>query len=95
MPTITNTNDNPKTLLEAVKFFSDFENCSKFMVEARWRHGVVRCPSCHSSHATCLSNARVRECHGKHGRAKFSLKAGTTSQDSAIPLEKWLAAASN
>lgn len=83
-------NDNPKTLLEAVKFFSDFEHCRKFMVEARWPDGVVRCPTCNSDHITYLANARVWKCYGKHERPKFSLKVGTIFEDSAIPLEKWL-----
>jgi len=86
-----NTNDTPKTLLEAVKFFSDFEHCRKFMVEARWPDGIVRCPTCNSEHVTYLANARVWKCYGKHDRSKFSLKVGTIFEDSAIPLEKWLA----
>jgi len=90
MLTMTNTNDTPKTLLEAVKFFSDFEHCRKFMVEARWPDGIVRCPTCNSDHVTYLANARVWKCYGKHGRPKFSLKVGTIFEDSAIPLEKWL-----
>ncbi len=85
-----NTNDTPKTLLEAVKFFSDFEHCRKFMVEARWPDGIVRCPTCNSDHVTYLQNARVWKCYGKHERPKFSLKVGTIFEDSAIPLEKWL-----
>jgi len=85
-----NTNDTPKTLLEAVKFFSDFEHCRKFMVEARWPDGLVRCPTCNSDHVTYLANARVWKCYGKHERPKFSLKVGTIFEDSAIPLEKWL-----
>jgi len=85
-----NTNDTPKTLLEAVKFFSDFERCRKFMVEARWPDGAVRCPTCNSDHVTYLVNARVWKCYGKHERPKFSLKVVTIFEDSAIPLEKWL-----
>ena len=87
-----NINDSPKTLLEAVKFFSDFENCRKFMVEARWPDGVVRCPTCNSDHVVYLSNARVWKCYGKHDRPKFSLKVGTIFEDSPIPLAKWLPA---
>ena len=88
--TMRNTNDTPKTLLEAVKFFSDFENCRKFTVKARWADGVVRCPTCNSDHVAYLSNAKVWKCYGKHERPKFSLKVGTIFEDSPIPLEKWL-----
>jgi transposase-like protein len=86
-----NTNDTPKTLLNAVKFPGDYENCRKFMVKARWPDGVVRCPQCNSSHVGYLANARVWKCYGKHERPKFSLKVGTIFEDSRIPLEKWLA----
>ncbi len=87
---MTNTNDTPKTLLEAVKFFSDFENCRRFMVKARWADGMVHCPICNSDHVAYLVNARVWKCYGKHDRPKFSLKVGTIFEDSPIPLEKWL-----
>jgi transposase-like protein len=85
-----NTNDTPKTLLEAVKFFSDYESCRKFMVKARWADGVVHCPTCNSDHVAYLANAKVWKCYGKHEHAKFSLKVGTIFEDSPIPLEKWL-----
>jgi transposase-like protein len=85
-----NTNDTPKTLLEAVKFFSDYENCRKFMMDARWPDGVVRCPICDSDHVTYMENTRRWKCYGKHPRAQFTLKVGTVFEDSPIPLEKWL-----
>ena len=37
----------PKTLLEAVKHFAEFENCKDFMVARRWPNGVT-CPACGS-----------------------------------------------
>jgi Transposase zinc-ribbon domain len=90
MLTMTNTNDTPKTFLEAVKFFGDYENCRQFMVNASWPDGIVCCPTCGSDRVTYLENARVWKCYGKHERPKFSLKVGTIFADSAIPLEKWL-----
>jgi transposase-like protein len=85
-----NTNDSPKTLLEAVKFFSDYENCHKFMIEARWPDGVVRCTTCGSDHVTYMQNTRRWKCYGKHPRSQFTLKVGTIFEDSPVPLEKWL-----
>ena len=87
-----NTNDTPKTLLEAVKFFGDYENCRKFMIDARWPDGVVRCPTCGSDHVTYMANTRRWKCYGKHPRPQFTLKVGTVFEDSPIPLEKWLPA---
>lgn len=85
-------NDIPKTLLEAVKFFSDYENCRTFMVEARWPDGKVKCPLCGSDHVTYMENTRRWKCYGKHPRAQFTLKVGTIFEDSPIPLDKWLMA---
>jgi transposase-like protein len=90
MLTMMNSNDTPKTLLEAVKFFSDYENCRKFMVEARWPDGIVRCPICNSDNVTYMVNTRRWKCYGKHPRPQFTLKVGTVFEDSPIPLEKWL-----
>jgi transposase-like protein len=84
------TNATPKTLLEAVKLFSDYENCRKFMMDARWPNGIVRCPNCGSDHVKYMANTRRWKCYGKHPRAQFTLKVGTIFEDSPIPLEKWL-----
>jgi transposase-like protein len=84
------TNDSPKTLLEAVKFFGNYENCHNFMVDARWPDGVVRCPTCGSDHVTYMAKTRRWKCYAKHPRPQFTLKVGTVFEDSPIPLEKWL-----
>lgn len=83
----------PKTLLEAVQYFSDAENCRKFMIAVRWADGVVKCPHCGSEKVTYLENAKVYRCYGKHPKQKFSLKVGTVFEDSPIGLDKWLPAA--
>lgn len=84
--------DTPKTLLEAVQWFSEFENCRKFMVAVRWQDGVVRCPHCGSDKVIYLAKARVYKCAVAHSKQKFSLKVGTVFEDSPIALEKWLPA---
>ena len=89
---MTNTNGTPKTLLEAIKFFANYENCKRYMIAARWTNGAVRCPQCNSDHVTYLENARVWKCYRSHPRPKFSLKVGTIFEDSSLPLEKWLPA---
>ena len=85
--------ETPKTLLEAIKHFSDYENCRSFMVAIRWADGVVKCPHCGSEKVTYLAKARVYQCYGKHPKSKFSLKVGTIFEDSPIGLDKWLPAA--
>jgi transposase-like protein len=80
----------PKTLQEAVIFYSNFENCKADMVESRWPDGIVRCPHCGSDAVSYLENARVWRCHQKHEKRKFSLKTGTIFEDSPLGLDKWL-----
>jgi transposase-like protein len=84
--------EQPKTLLEAINFFSDYENCRQFMIAVRWADGIVRCPYCDATKLTYLAKARVYRCYGNHPKQKFSLKVGTIFEDSPIGLEKWLPA---
>jgi transposase-like protein len=84
--------ETPKTLHDAVKFFSDLDNCQQYMIEARWQDGKVRCPSCGSEKVTYLQNARLWKCYAKHPRQKFSLKVGTIFEDSPLGLDKWMMA---
>lgn len=82
----------PKTLREAILFFSDYENCRKAVESIRWPDGVVRCPHCGSEKVTYLETQRRYKCYTKHPKAQFSLKVGTIFEDSPIGFEKWLPA---
>ena len=82
----------PKSLQEAIVYFSDYENCKNFLMALRWPDGKVKCPQCGSEHVTYLQNARLWKCYAKHSLPKFSLKTGTIMEDSPIGLDKWLAA---
>ncbi len=84
--------ETPKTLLEAITFFSNPENCRKFMISVRWADGVVRCPVCGSDKVTYMEKSKLYNCKVKHPKQKFSLKVGTIFEDSPIGLEKWLPA---
>jgi transposase-like protein len=84
--------ETPKTLQQAVKYFSDLDNCQNYMIAARWADGQVRCPSCGSERVTYLANARLWKCYAKHPRQKFSLKVGTIFEDSPLGLDKWMMA---
>lgn len=84
--------DAPKTLEQAIQFFSDPEKCRQFMIAVRWEDGPVRCPRCGSKKVSYLAKARLYRCYGAHPRQKFSLKVGTVFEDSLISLEKWLPA---
>jgi transposase-like protein len=82
----------PRTLQEAIQYFSDPDVCLAFMVEQRWPDGRVICPSCGSDRATFLSDYRRWKCSGKHPRRQFSIKVGTIFEDSPLGLETWLPA---
>jgi transposase-like protein len=84
--------ETPKTLLDAIKFFAEYENCRKFMVAIRWADGLVRCPVCDSTNVLYMEKSKLYNCRTKHAKQKFSLKVGTIFEDSPIGLEKWLPA---
>ena len=81
----------PKTLMEAIVYFSKYENCHDFLVSLRWPGGVT-CPHCGSDHVTYLAKQRRWKCYAKHARPQFSLKTGTIFEESPVDLGKWLAA---
>ena len=83
--------DAPKTLLDAVRHFSDYQNCHDFMVVLRWPDGVT-CPQCGSDRVTWLAKQRRWKCRTKHPLQQFTLKTGTIFEDSPLPLAKWLPA---
>lgn len=82
----------PKTLQQAILFFSDYENCRKAVESIRWPDGIVRCPHCGSEKVAYLETQRRYKCYAKHPKAQFSLKVGTIFEDSPIGFEKWLPA---
>lgn len=84
-------NDEPKTLTEAVRHFSDEDICVGFMAELRWPNGAI-CPTCGSTEVTYLATRRVWKCKNEHKKQQFSIKVGTIFEDSPLPLSKWLPA---
>ena len=85
-------NNEPKTLIEAIKYFSDPDVCLDFMVSLRWPDGVVTCPNCGRDDVRFFSTRRIWECRSKHAKRQFSVKVGTIFEGSPIGLDKWLAA---
>lgn len=81
----------PRTLIEAVRYFSDPDVALKHMVELRWPNGVA-CPTCGRTDVRFVATRRIWECKEKHPRKQFSAKVGTIFEDSAISLDKWFVA---
>ena len=81
----------PKTLQEAILYFSDPDNCLNYIVARRWPDGVA-CPTCGSESVGFIKSRRVWQCKTRHPKSQFSVKIGTIFEDSPIKLDKWLAA---
>jgi hypothetical protein len=86
------TDRDPRTLQEAIVYFSDYASCHKAMTAVRWPDGTVTCPRCGSGRVRYMTASRLWKCYEKHPQAKFSLKVGTIFEDSPLPLQKWLPA---
>lgn len=82
--------NQPKTLQEAVVFYSNPNNALAYMTVLRWPDGVVACPTCGRKDVVFLHNQRKWQCKSIHAKRQFSAKVGTIFEDSPIPLEKWL-----
>jgi transposase-like protein len=79
----------PRTLLEAVKYFADSDNCRDYLVARRWPNGVT-CPTCWSKTVYFDTSRNGWECKTRHPKRKFTLKTGTIFEDSPLGLDKWL-----
>src|SRR6266568_3500536 len=84
-----NKSEFPKTLQQAILYFSDADNCTNFLMQMRWPNGV-ECPACDSREVSYLSTRRLWKC--KACKKQFSVKVGSLMEDSPIGLDKWLAA---
>ncbi len=83
----------PKTLQEAIVYFTDQENCLSYLVARRpeWANGVV-CPTCGSDKVSFLKNQLRWQCSVHHAKRQFSVKVGTIFEESPLGLDKWLPA---
>jgi transposase-like protein len=81
----------PRTLQEAIIYFSKPENCREYLVARRWPDGVT-CPRCGSKNVLFLEKYNRWHCREKHDAPQFTLKTGTVFEDSPLGLDKWLTA---
>ena len=81
----------PKSLQEAIIYFSNPDNCIAYLIERRWPMGVG-CPSCGSLKVTFNPSRRLWQCGSHHTKRQFSVKVGTIMEDSPITLDMWLMA---
>jgi transposase-like protein len=83
--------NQPKTLLEAVTYFSDLDVATQHVAKTRWPGGPV-CPKCGvlDKNHYYLKSRRLWKCRAC--KKQFSVKVGTIFEDSPIGLDKWLPA---
>ncbi len=80
----------PKTLIEAVKFFSDLDVCNEYMSSIKWPAGVIDCPKCGGKNCYKLETRKILKC--RDCKKQFSYKVGTIFEDSPLGLDKWFVA---
>jgi transposase-like protein len=81
--------EQPNTLQQAMRYFSDEQVCIDTVAKMRWPNGPV-CPACgHKEHYYLKTQKRwkCKECY-----KQFTVKLGTIFEDSPLSLDKWLAA---
>jgi transposase-like protein len=81
--------DTPKTLQQAVRYFSDEQVCIDTIAKMRWPKGPI-CPTCEGAEHYYLKTQKRWKC--KKCAKQFSVKLGTIFEDSPISLDKWLVA---
>jgi transposase-like protein len=80
----------PKTLQEAVSYFSDPQRTFDYAVKLRWPDGKVTCPRCEGKEHSFISTRRQWFCKGC--KKQFTVKVGTIFEDSALGMDKWMIA---
>jgi len=81
----------PRTLLEAVTYFSDSDRALAYAVKLRWPNGIA-CPrkGCGNADVQFIRTRKLWRC--KECKRQFTAKVGTIFEDSPIPFTKWLPA---
>ena len=81
----------PRTLQEAIVYFSNPVNCREYVVARRWPNGVT-CPVCGGRKVRFLEKYNRWQCGIRHDKRQFTVKTGTIFEDSPLGLDKWLVA---
>jgi transposase-like protein len=82
----------PKTLLEAIQYFSDEQVCINLVAAMKWPDGKPTCPHCGSKEPYYLNTQRRWKCRSADCHKQFSVKVHTIFEDSPISLQKWIPA---
>jgi transposase-like protein len=80
----------PESLQEAIVYFSDPERAFRYAIQLRWPDARINCPRCGSEKHSFIKTRRIWFCYGC--QKQFTLKVGTIFEDSALGMDKWMAA---
>jgi|HubBroStandDraft_2_1064218.scaffolds.fasta_scaffold217916_1 transposase-like protein len=80
----------PKTLQEAIVYFSDKDRAFAYAVNLRWPGGKVTCPRCGSEKHSFIKTRRIWFCYSC--KKQFTVKVKTIFEDSPLGLDKWMTA---
>ena len=78
----------PRTLQDAIIYFSDADRAFQYAIAFRWPDGVVTCPRCGGENHSFIKTRRIWYCNPC--KKQFTLKVGTIFEDSPIALDKWM-----
>jgi transposase-like protein len=84
----------PRTLVEAVRYFSDPDVAHAYAVKLRWPNGIAcprhGCGNADPARIQAIPTRRIWRC--KECKRQFSVRVGTIWEDSPIPFSLWLPA---
>lgn len=84
----------PKTLMEAIRHYSDEQVCIDTVAAMRWSDGKPVCPKCGTAEGErkhyWLATQKRWKCYSC--RKQFSVKVDSVFEDSALGLDKWMVA---
>ncbi|MGC2450450.1 MAG: IS1595 family transposase [Candidatus Sulfotelmatobacter sp.] len=78
----------PRTLQEAIVYFSDPDRCFEYAKSLRFPDGKVICPRCSSDKNYFIKTRKLWLCRGCN--KQFTLKVNTIFEDSPLGLDKWM-----
>jgi len=82
--------ESPKTLQQAIVFFSDKDRAFQYALNLRWPNGIVTCPRCGGEKHSFIKTRKIWYCNPC--KQQFTLKVGTIFEDSPVGLDKWMTA---
>ncbi len=80
----------PRSLQEAIVYFSDPDRAFEYAKKMRWPDGNVFCPRCSAAKNSFVKTRKLWFCYAC--KRQFTIKVKTIMEDSPIKLDKWMTA---